>query len=90
MIDRLLEEDYCITLITKKRYKELTHNLQKHTKGSSKYENYCLIEQLPKNKDFYVLENNSYGNETGYEEYCFSIATIYKDICFILTDSGSN
>lgn len=90
MIDSLLNDGYYVSVLSDYDYKKQIDGLKKHIKGKSEYEDYSLIEYLPKNKEFYVLEDSSNGNETGYEEYCFSIATNYKGMHFIITDSGSN
>mgnify|MGYP003300580136 CR=1 FL=1 len=87
MINNILNNGYIVSLISEKTYKNL---LDKQIKGHSKYDNYSIIEYLPKNKEFYVIDDNETSYEDGYCEYDFSIATTYKGMYFIITDSGSN
>ena len=91
MINNIINDiDYTVSIIPKRVYERYVDKYKKYIKGKSEYEDYSLIEYLPRNKEFYVLEDSLSGNETGYEEYCFSIATTYKGMYFIITDRGSN
>ena len=89
MIDSLLNDGYYVSVLSDYDYKKQTDGLKKQIKGKSKYENYSLIEYLPRNKEFYVICDKYIDNEVG-EEWDFRIITLYKGIAFILIDSGSN
>ena len=57
-------------------------------KGKSGYEEYWLIEELPRNKEFYVLEDFYRSYPDGSDEWTFSIATTYKGMYFIIYCAG--
>ena len=77
-------------ILSKKDYQKRIDGLKKEIKGKSKYENYCIVDYLPKNKEFYVVENWCNGDETGYEEWVFEIVIIYKGLPLLIIDEGSN
>lgn len=89
MINNLLSNDYSVSVISDEQYKKYATFEEKQIKGKSKYENYTLIEYLPKNKEFYVICDETRSYDATFE-WDFAIATKYKGICFVLTDSGSN
>lgn len=90
MIENLLNDGYYIHILSKKDYQKRIDGLKKEIKGKSKYENYCIVDYLPKNKEFYVVRNYCNGDETGYEEWEFEIVTIYKGLPLLIIDEGSN
>ena len=89
MIDSLLNDGYYVSVLSDYDYKKQINGLEKQVKGKSKYEDYSLVEYLPRNKEFFVIcdEINCYDVV---EEWDFRIITLYKGIPFILIDSGSN
>lgn len=87
MINDLINNGFSVGVIPENTYNSL---LDKQIKGSSKYDNYSIIEYLPKNKEFYVIDDNERSYENGYTEYEFGIAIKYKGICFSIYDCGSN
>lgn len=90
MIDNLLNDGYYITILSKKDYQKRINELKKEIKGKSKYDNYCIVDYLPNNKEFYVIRDLCNGDETGYEEWDFEILTIYKGLPLLIIDEGSN
>ena len=91
MINKILNDiDFSVSVIPARVYERYTNKYKKQIKGKSEYDDYSLIEYLPRNKEFYVLEDNYQSYENGSDEYYFSIVTTYKGMYFILTDSGGN
>ena len=90
MIDNLIINGCYISCISSREYALKIENLPKQIKGKSEYDNCSIVEYLPKNKEFYVIDNENYSNEGGYESYYFSIAVKFNKLYFVITDSGSN
>lgn len=89
MLDELLNNGYFISILSNSDYKKIISGLQKQIKGKSEYENYAMVEYLPRNKEFYVVCDDVTSNEAGTQWY-FEIALIYKGIPLILTDNDSD
>lgn len=91
MINRLLNDiDTTVTIISKKEYEKLIEDKKVQFKGKSGYEKYWLLEDLPRNKEFYVLDDFYQSYPDGGDEWAFSIATTYKGMYFIISSSGGN
>lgn len=91
MINRFLNDsEISVCIVSKSRYGEIINDIKPQLKGKSNYEDCIIVEDLPKNKEFYVISEYQSGNETGYEEWEFSIATTYKGMYFIISAEGSN
>lgn len=91
MINELLKDnETSVKIISQKRYEELTKDKKAQVKGKSSYEEYWLLEYLPKNKEFYVLEDYYQSYPSGGDEWEFGIATTYKGMYFVITAWGGN
>ena len=91
MINRLLNDnEISVTILSKKRYEEITKGIKPQIKGKSDYEEYWLLEELPRNKEFYVIEDFYRSYDNGGDEWRFSIATTYKGMYFIISAYGGN
>lgn len=58
------------------------------TKGQSSYEDACLVDCLPKGKDFIVITDEYSSNESGDCSWCFQILVQHNGLYYILTDRG--
>lgn len=91
MINRMLNDiDTTVSIISKSDYEKIIKDKKVQLKGKSGYEEYWLIDELPRNKEFYVLEDFYQGYPSGGDEWCFSIATTYKGMYFIISCAGGN
>lgn len=91
MINKFLNDcEMSVYVISKKKYKKLIMDIKQEVKGKSKYDDYIIVEDLPKNKTFYVLEEYQREYENGYQEWGLSIATKYKGMCFTISIDSSN
>lgn len=90
MIDNLIEDGYYVSCISESNYLQTIRDLKKQIKGKSEYENYSIIEYLPKNKEFYVIRDEESENESGYATYDFEIFVKYNKLYFSINDYGSN
>ena len=91
MINKLLmDNDIYIDIITEKRYKEYAKKNRKQIKGKSRYEDYYIVSELPRKKEFYVIVDEYYSYPTGGDDYVFSIAIRFKGLYFVITDRGGN
>lgn len=91
MINELLKEtDISIVIISNERYEELTKDIKAQVKGKSGYKDKWLIEYLPRNKEFYVLDDFYRSYPDGSDEWGFTIATTYKGMYFIISCFGGN
>ena len=59
-----------------------------YIKGKSSYENYNLVESLPKGTKFVVLIDEYSSNETGDFSWYFCIMIKYHDLYITLHDRG--
>ncbi|MGN1298121.1 MAG: hypothetical protein ACI4VH_06905 [Clostridia bacterium] len=59
-----------------------------YVKGKSSYENYALVESLPKGTKFVVLIDEQSSNETGDFSWYFCIMVKYHDLYITLHDRG--
>ncbi len=62
------------------------NNIQ--TKGQSSYEDACLVDCLPKGKEFIVICDEYSSNESGDCSWCFQILIQHNGLYYILTDRG--
>lgn len=91
MINKLLNDiDTTVSIISKKEYEKIIVDRKVQVVGKSGYENYWLLEYLPRYKKFYVLEDFYQSYPDGGDEWAFSIATTYKGMYFIISSSGGN
>ncbi len=89
MINSILNNNDCIVKIKSKReYDYMIQNKELQVKGKSKYENYWLLEYLPRNKEFYVIDDSSSSYEDGEPTFSFTIATTYKGMYFEISCWG--
>lgn len=59
-----------------------------HIKGKSNYENYALVENLPKGTKFVVLIDEYNSNESGDFSWYFCIMIKYHELYITLHDRG--
>ena len=91
MINKLLNDnEVSVTIISKKRYEELMTDKKAQITGKSAYEQYWLLEYLPRNKEFYVLEDFYQSYPDSGDEWEFTIITTYKGMYFIISSWGGN
>ena len=91
MINRMLNDiDTTVSIVSESDYKKIIADRKVQIKGKSGYEEYWLIEELPRNKEFYVLEDFYRSYPDGSDEWTFSIATTYKGMYFIISCAGGN
>lgn len=91
MINRILEETQTsVEAISKLKYEKIIKDKEVNIKGKSAYEDYILVEDLPRNKEFYVLEDYYASYEDGGDSWDFDIATTYKGMYFIISAWGGN
>lgn len=79
-----------VCIVSKKNYDRLIKDRKIQIKGKSDYDDCIIVEDLPRNKEFYVLDEYKSEYENGYEEWGLQIATIYKGMYFIISADGSN
>lgn len=90
MINKILKDsDFSINIISKEQFEKRIAGLEKQIAGKSKYENKVMLDYLPKNKEFYVIEDifQNYEGDCWWE---FTIALKYKEMYLTICDSGSN
>lgn len=91
MINRILEEcETSVQVISKTKYEKTIKDKYINIKGKSAYEDYILVEDLPRNKEFYVLEDYYESYPDGGDSWNFVIATTYKGMYFIISAWGGN
>ena len=91
MINKILEETQTSAqAISKLKYEKTIKDKDINIKGKSSYEDYILVEDLPRNKEFYVLENYYASYPDGGDSWNFAIATTYKGMYFIISAWGGN
>ena len=91
MINSILEETQTsVEAISKLKYEKIITDKEVNIKGKSAYEDYILVEDLPRNKEFYVLEDYYASYEDGGDSWNFVIATTYKGMYFIISAWGGN
>ena len=91
MIENLLSEsDISISVIPEWKYKKITDGLKKQIKGKSSYEEDYIVSELPRNKEFYVINDFYRSYEDGSDEWCITIATTYKGMYLSICDCGGN
>lgn len=91
MINNFLNDiDTTVSIVSKKDYAKIIEGKQKQIKGKSCYEDKWLLEDLPRYKEFYVLEEFYQSYPDGSDEWFFSIATTYKGMFFIISAGGGN
>lgn len=91
MINSILEETQTsVQAISKLKYEKTIKDKEVNIKGKSAYEGYILVEDLPRNKEFYVLEDYYASYEDGGDSWNFEIATTYKGMYFIISAWGGN
>lgn len=91
MINRMLNDiDTTVSIISKSDYEKIIADKKVQIKGKSSYEDKWLLEDLPRYKEFYVLEDFYQSYPDGSDEWAFSIATTYKGMYFIISCAGGN
>lgn len=91
MINRILEETQTsVEAMSKLKYEKIIKDKEVNIKGKSAYEDYILVEDLPRNKEFYVLEDYYASYEDGGDSWNFAIATTYKGMYFVISAWGGN
>lgn len=91
MINRILEEcESSVQVVSKLKYEKTIKDKEVNIKGKSTYEDYILVEDLPRNKEFYVLDSYYASYEDGGDSWNFAIATTYKGMYFIISAWGGN
>lgn len=91
MINKFLNDsEMSVCIVSKKNYDRLIKDRKIQIKGKSDYDDCIIVEDLPRNKEFYVLDEYKSEYENGYEEWGLQIATIYKGMYFIISADGSN
>lgn len=91
MINKFLNDcEMSVCVISKKMYEELIMDIKQQVKGKSNYDDCIIVEDLPNNKTFYVLEEYQREYENGYQEWGLSIATKYKGMYFTISIDSSN
>lgn len=91
MMEELLRDsEVSVTIISEYRYEEIIKDKKVNIKGKSNYENYWLVELLPRKREFYVLEDFYRSYENGGDDWEFTIVTKYKGLHFIISSWGGN
>lgn len=91
MINRMLNDiDTTVSIVSENDYKKIIADRKVQIKGKSSYEDKWLLEDLPRYKEFYVLEDFYQSYPDGSDEWAFSIAITYKGMYFIISCAGGN
>lgn len=83
-----LIKDHDVDLVFPEDAVHYFKNAEKQIKGKSSYEDACLVDCLPKGKEFIVLCDEHSSNESGDFSWCFQILIQHNGLYYVLTDRG--
>ena len=83
-----LIKDNDVDLVDEETALHYFKNSEIQTKGNSRYEDACLVDGLPKGKEFIVLCDEQSSNESGDYSWCFQILIQHNGLYYVLTDRG--